>query len=241
MFGKQLLFRLGLIALILSSLSIIIFKVDEISMNITRSSVQGLLEPLFFIDGQSEEAHISYEMVDPMVTVLDTGDMSIESNITLSSGLDQEWGKVVLLTTLFFDAETKSFYLKLAQDAKLKIAGKSSSDADFHLWNKDIAPLITAITAQLNAFLEDKELYSLHDKELRIQAEDLSIRSITKTESGVHIVMDVRQSISIIITYFIMFLGLMIIIFAYFFIGKVGFKDDEKLGFRDPHTLIKRK
>jgi len=239
MLSKQLLFRLGFLALIVSTLSVAIFKVSEISFDITRTSIQSLMEPSFFIDGESKASRIKYEMVDPMVTISDAGDVVLKSNVTFSSGLDQEWGTMQFVAKPMFVKKKQSLFLTIPESVQFTVSGKSSSDAGFQLWGKDAAPLVAQATEQINDFLSTKVIHTLQGKHLRIQAERLSIRESIKTADGIHVIMDVEQSMSIFITYFIMFLSIMIIAFAYFFIGDVGFKDKKGLGFRDPRRKLK--
>ncbi|MDQ6990570.1 MAG: hypothetical protein Q9M11_02410 [Mariprofundaceae bacterium] len=234
MLSKQLLFRVGVIFFIISTLGLLFFKVSEITVSIPKANIQAQMEPIFFIDGTSQKTHIKYEMVDPMVTILDSGDVAIQSNITLASGLNQTWGTMNLVAKVLYVNDKKSFYLKVLKPVQLKIRGKSSNDAGFDLWGKDTSILLVDLTDTLNAFFSEKYISEIMGKNLRIQAETFTMKSIQKSNDDIRMVMDVDQGIFIIITYFAMFLSVFIYAFAYFFMGTIGFDDNKGLGFRDP-------
>jgi len=241
MLSKQLLFRLAIILFMISIVGLLIFKVDTLSVDVTKSSIQARMEPVFFIDGKSAETHIKYEIVDPMVKVLDSGDISIKSHITLLSGLDQKWGSMAFTAKVAFQEKDNSFYLQIPGKVEIKIRGKSSSDADFKLWGKNVEPLLTSITAQLNRFLFTKDIFALSGSELRVQAISLAIREVNKTDDGIKIVLDVDQGIFVIIVYFAMLLAAFIFACGYFFVGgAVGFKDPTKMLFIDPKKIEKK-
>ncbi|MDQ6994024.1 MAG: hypothetical protein Q9M18_00330 [Mariprofundaceae bacterium] len=234
MLSKQLLFRVGVIFFIISTLGLLFFKVSEITVSIPKANIQAQMEPIFFIDGTSQKTHIKYEMVDPMVTILDSGDVAIQSNITLASGLNQTWGTMNLVAKVQFLNDKKAFYLKVLKPVQLNIRGKSSNDAGFDLWGKDTSTLLVDLTDTLNDFFSEQYISEIMGKNLRIQAETFTMKSIQKNNDDIRIVMDVDQGIFIIITYFVMFLSVFIYAFAYFFMGTVGFEDNKGLGFRDP-------
>ncbi|MDQ6973887.1 MAG: hypothetical protein Q9M10_03305, partial [Mariprofundaceae bacterium] len=234
MLSKQLLFRVGVIFFIISTLGLLFFKVDEITVGIPKANIQAQMEPIFFIDGTSKKTHIKYEMVDPMVTILDSGDVAIQSNITLASGLNQTWGTMNLVAKVQYVNDKKSFYLEIPKPVQLNIRGKSSNDPGFDLWGKDTRILLEDLTEKLNAFFSEQYISEIMGKNLRIQAETFTMKSIHKSSDGIRMVMDVDQGIFIVITYFVMFLSVFIYAFAYFFVGDVGFKDKKGLGFRDP-------
>jgi len=234
MLSKQLLFRVGIIFFIISTLGLLIYKVDKITVGIPKANIQSQFEPIFFIDGVSKKTHIKYEMVDPMVTILDSGDVAIQSNITLASGLNQTWGTMNLVAKVKYINDKKAFYLSIPEPVQITIRGKKSSNADFNLWGKDTSVLLTDLTEKLNGFFLEKYISEIMGKNLRIQAETFTMKSIGKSKDGIQMVMDVDQGIFIVITYFVMSLSVFIYAFAYFFIGNVGFEDKKGLGFRDP-------
>jgi len=234
MLSKQLLFRVGVIFFIVSTLGLLFFKVDQITVGVPKANIQAQMEPIFFIDGVSEKTHIKYEMVDPIFSILDSGDLDLQSNITLASGLDQTWGKVHALIKVQFRNDKKSFYLTIPKDVELNIRGKKSTDAGFNLWGKDTKILLADLTEKLNAFFSEQYIYEITGKNLRIQADAFTIQEIKKSSDGIQMIMNVEQNIFVIITYFVMFFSVCIYAFAYFFIGDVGFKDKKNLGFRDP-------
>jgi len=234
MLSKQLLFRVGIIFFIVSTLGLLFFKVDQITVSVPKNNIQAQMEPLFFIDGVSNKTHIKYAVTDPIFTVLDSGDLALQANITLASGLDQTWGKVNAHVKVQFRNSKKSFYLMIPKNVELNIHGKKSSDAGFNLWGQDTQALLTELTDKLNAFFDEKYIYEIKGKNLRIQAEEFTIQRVEKHGDGIRMVMNVDQGIFIIITYFVLFLSIFIYAFGYFFIGDVGFKDKENIGFRDP-------
>ena len=234
MLSKKLLFMLGIIIFTVSLIGLMTYKVDEISIHITKSSIQSKMEPVFFIDGRSDKLNIKYEIVDPVVKVSDDGKLLFQSNITLSSGLNQKWGTMEMVTKPIFQGKYNSFYLEPEQ-VVLKVDGKSSSDGTFTLWREDATPLIGKIKTQMKSFLSTKVIYTLTGKNLRHQAESLSIRESQKHSDGINIVLNVEQSISIIILYAVMFLSIFVFACGYFFVGgKVGFKEAKEIRFRDP-------
>jgi len=234
MLSKQLLFRVGMIFFIISTLGLLFFKVGQITVEIPKANVQAQMEPIFFIDGVSEKTHIKYEMVDPMFTILDSGGFYLKSNITLASGLKQTWGSMSVTAKVQFNNDKKSFYLTIAEPVVLTIRGKSSNDAGFNIWGQDPQVLQADLSKKLNAFFSEQYIAEISGKALRIQAEVFSIQSMQKNNEGTQIVMNVDQGIFIVITYFVMLLSVLIYAFAYFFIGQVGFEDKKGLGFRDP-------
>jgi len=234
MLSKQLMFRVGVIFFIVSTLGLLFFKVDQITVGIPKANVQVQMEPIFFIDGVSEKGNIKYEMVDPMFTVMDSGDFSLQSNITLASGLKQTWGTMHTIAKVQFLNGKKSFRLTIPQTVELNIRGKKTSDPGFNIWGQDAKPLLADLTKKLNAFFSEQYISKISGKNLRIQAEVFTVQSINKSKDGISILMNVDQGIFIIITYFVMCLSIFIYAFAYFFIGDVGFKDKKGLGFRDP-------
>jgi len=235
MLSKQLLFRVGIIFFIISTLGILFFKVDQISVDIPKAHIQSQMEPIFFIDGLSEKTQIKYEMVDPLVTVTDSGDINLQSNVTLESGLQQAWGTMNLQAIIKYkDEDKRSFYLVVPKPVVIHIHGKSSSDPGFDLWGKDTHALLADMTKKLNDFFSVQNVAKITGKSLSVQAKAYSILSHAKSNDGIRMIMKVDQGILIVITYFVMSLSIFLFAYAYFFIGEVGFKDKKGVGFRDP-------
>jgi len=241
MLSKQLLFRLATILFIVTVIGLVIFKVDQLSVNVAKTSIQGIMEPVFLIDGKSKELNIKYEIADPSVTVTDSGEVAFKSSIMLASGLDKKWGKMAFATRVTFQPKDNSFYLKIPKDVILTVAGKSSNEAGFKLWNKNAESLVTMITEQMNRFLFTKDIFVLTGSELRVQARSLTIHEVKKTNDGFTIILDVDQGIFVIIVYFAMLLSAFIFACGYFFVGGVvGFKDPTKMLFIDPKKIKKK-
>jgi len=239
MLTKKLLFVLGTLFFMLAMLGMYVFKVEEISVGVTKTSMQSKMEPIFFIDGKS--GNVKYEMLDPTVKILDSGEVFIKANLNLFSGLDQEWGTMELVSKVFFKESSKAFYLEIPKMVELKVAGKSSNDPDFKLWNKSSTALVAAITEQINVFLATKDIFSLSGSNLRHQAESLSIREVKKTSDGIDIILDVKQGASIVVVYTVMFLSAFIFACGYFFVGGVvGFRDDHEMTYKDPRKIPKK-
>lgn len=241
MLSKQLLFRLATILFLVTVIGLLIFKVDTISVDVTKTSIQSRMEPLFFIEGISKKENIKYRVVDPAVKILDTGEVSIKSNLTLSSGLDQKWGSMELVSKVMFEKKNNSFYLAVSKPVELRISRKSSNDAGFKVWNKGTKELVADMTEKLNVFLLNKDIFALSGSKLRVQAVSLAINKVEKTSDGINIVLDVDQGIFIIIVYFAMFLSAFIFACGYFFVGgAVGFRDPTKMLFVDPKKIPKK-
>jgi len=241
MLSKQLLFRLATILFIVTVIGLLIFKVNQLSVDVAKTSIQSIMEPVFLIDGQSKEMNLKYEIADPSVTVLDSGDVAFKSSIMLLSGLDKEWGTMAFTTKVTFQPKDNSFYLKIPKNVILTFSGKSSNEAGFKLWNKNAESLVTMITKQMNRFLFTKDIFVLTGSELRVQAISLAIHEVKKTNDGFTIVLDVDQGIFVIIVYFAMLLSAFIFACGYFFVGgAVGFKDPTKMLFIDPKKIPKK-
>ncbi len=241
MLSKQLLFRLAIILFAVTVIGLLIFKVDQLSVDITKTSIQSRMEPVFFIDGKSNETNIKYEITDPMVKVLDTGDISIKSHIMVESGLDQKWGNMELVAKVAFQKKDNSFYMYIPGKVQLNISRKSSNDVGFKLWGKNTEPLIATITEQMNKFLFTKDIFALSGSQLRVQAISLTINDVKKSDNGINIILDVDQGIFVIIVYFAMFLSAFIFACGYFFVGgAVGFRDPTKMLFIDPKKIKKK-
>jgi len=234
MLSKKLLFLLSFIILSISIIASYVFKVEKMSFDITKSSIQSKIEPDFYLKNKLHDININYEILNPTVKVLDTGEVSMKSELTLESGADTEWGDVDFTSTVTFNPETMAFYLRIPEKIQLKVNGKNSNQADFKLWNKDVTPLVADITKKMNDFLAKEPLYALRGAELRNAAESLWIGSVTKTSNGLNIILDVDQGNKVYIIYFVMFLSVFIFTCAYFLVGGVGFKDAKNVGFRDP-------
>ena len=243
MLSKQLLFRLAMILFIVTVIGLVIFKVNQLSVDVAKTSIQSIMEPLFLIDGQSKEMNIKYEIADPTVTVLDSGDVAFKSSIMLLSGLDKKWGTMTFTTKVTFQEKDNSFYLKIPKDKDviLTFSDKSSNEVGFKLWNKSAESLVAQITEQMNRFLFTKDIFVLTGSELRVQAISLTIHEVDKTKDGFTIVLDVDQGIFVIIVYFNMLLSVFIFACGYFFVGgAVGFKDPTKMLFIDPKKIPKK-
>jgi len=241
MLSKQLLFRLATILFIVTVIGLLIFKVNQLSVDVAKTSIQSIMEPVFLIDGQSKEMNLKYEIADPSVTVTDSGDVAFKSSIMLLSGLDKKWGTMAFTTKVTFQPKDNSFYLKIPKDVILTFAGKSSNEAGFELWNKNAESLVAMITKQMNRFLFTKDIFVLTGSELRVQAISLTIHEVKKTNDGFTIVLDVDQGIFVIIVYFAMLLSAFIFACGYFFVGgAVGFKDPTKMLFIDPKKIPKK-
>jgi len=235
MFSKQLLLRLGLIFFLVSLVGILVFKVDTLSVDVQRKSVQAQFEPLLFMDGQSSKTHIKYEIGAPLVKLTDSGDVKMKLDLGLTSGLNQKWGSVEFVAKVVLRKENDAFYLKIPEKVQLNVSHKHSNEAGFKLWHKDASDLIEAMTGQLNEFFFSKNIYELKGGNLRVQAVDLDIHEVKKKGDALNIILDVDQGIFIVITYFVMFLSVFTFAFAYFLVGgRVGFKDAANIGFRDP-------
>jgi len=235
MLSKKLLFRLGMIFLIISTLGIIFYKVDTIAIDIDKKSMQSQMEPLFFFDGAVRHGRLKYELVDPVLQVQDNGLVHFDANVTLSQGLDKAWGRVSFDTKIMYRNKHKAFYLAIPNDEQvvLSVHGKQSNEPDFRLWRKKVDDVVSDMKNKVNIFLSDQEVYEIGGKNLRIQAQNFIIADVQKTERGAHLILNVDQGIFIIITYFVMGVSIFMMLFAYFFIGQVGFKDAENIGYRD--------
>jgi len=243
MLSKQLLFRLATLLFIVTVIGLVIFKVNQLSVDVAKTSIQSIMEPVFLIEGQSKELNVKYEIADPSVTILDSGDVAFKSSIMLASGLDKQWGTMTFTTKVAYQPKDDSFYLKIPKDKEvvLTVAGKRSNESGFKLWNKSAEPLVTQITEQMNSFLFTKTIFVLTGSELRVQAISLTIHEVDKTEDGFTIVLDVDQGIFVIIVYFNMLLSAFIFACGYFFVGGVvGFKDPTKMLFVDPRKIPKK-
>ena len=241
MLSKQLLFRLATILFIVTVIGLLIFKVNQLTVDVAKTSIQSIMEPVFLIDGKSEKLNIKYEIADPSVTVTDSGDVAFKSSIMLASGLDKKWGTMAFTTKVTFQPKDNSFYLKIPKDVILTFSGKSSNEAGFELWNKNAESLVPMITEQMNRFLFTKDIFVLTGSELRVQAISLAIHEVKKTNDGFTIVLDVDQGIFVIIVYFAMLLSAFIFACGYFFVGgAVGFKDPTKMLFIDPKKIKKK-
>ncbi|MDQ6955434.1 MAG: hypothetical protein Q9M20_08330 [Mariprofundaceae bacterium] len=239
MLTKKLLFVLGTLFFLIAMLGMSIFKVEEISIAVPKTSMQSKMEPIFFIDGKS--GNIKYEILDPTVKVLDSGEVSIKANLNLLSGLEKDWGSIELISKVFFRESSKAFYLEIPGNVQLKVAGKSSSDTDFKLWGESTTALVATITDQINVFLATKDISSLSGSNLRHQAEGLTIRQVNKTDTGIDIVLNVKQGASIIVVYTVMFLSAFIFACGYFFVGGVvGFRDEHEMVYKDPKKIPKK-
>ncbi|MDQ6967625.1 MAG: hypothetical protein Q9M14_02950 [Mariprofundaceae bacterium] len=241
MLSKQLLFRLAIILFIIAVIGLLIFKVDQMSVNVTKTSIQSRMERLFLITGQSKELNIKYEIADPSVTVLDSGDIAFKSSIMLTSGLDKKWGTMAFATKVALRAKDNSFHLIVPENVILTFRSGSSNKAGFKLWKKNAEPLVTMITKQMNAFLLTKDIFALSGSQLRVQARSITIHKVNKSDNGIQIVLDVDQGMFVIIVYVAMLLAAFIFACGYFFVGGVvGFKDPTKLLFIDPKKIPKK-
>jgi len=241
MLSKQLLFRLAIILFIVTVIGLVVFKVNQLSVDVTKISIQSRMEPVYLITGQANEMNIKYEIADPSVTILDSGDVSFKSSLMVASGLEKKWGSMAFTTKVTFQAKNNSFYLKIPENVVLTVSGKSSNEEGFTLWNKDAKPLVGMITKQMNDFLFTKDIFALSGSKLRVQARSLKIHNVNKTADGIQIVLDVDQGIFVIIVYFAMFLSAFIFACGYFFVGgAVGFKDKTKINLIDPKKIPKK-
>ncbi|GEM_PF-6499999 len=241
MLSKQLLFRLATLLFLVAVIGLLIFKVNQLSVNVEKTSIQGIMEPVFLIDGQSTDLNIKYEIADPSVSITDSGDVAFKSSIMVASGLDKQWGKMAFTSKVTFQPKDNSFYLKIPKDVILTFADQSSNEAGFKLWNKNAESLVPMITKQMNRFLFTKDIFVLTGSELRVQARSLTIHEVKKTNDGFTIVLDVDQGIFVIIVYFAMLLAAFIFACGYFFVGgAVGFKDPTKMLFIDPKKINKK-
>ncbi len=235
MLSKQLLFRLGMIFLIISTLGIIFYKVDTIAIDIDKKSMQGQMEPLFFLDGTVRQGRLKYELVDPVLQVQDNGLIHFDANVTLEQGLEKAWGRVSFDTALVYRNKHKSFYLAIPKDKQvvMSIHRKQSTEPDFKLWGKKVDDVVVDMKNKVNIFLNDQEVYDIAGKNLRIQAQNFIIADVQKTATGAHLILNVDQGIFIVITYFVMGVSFFMMMFAYFFIGTIGLKDAKDVGYRD--------
>ena len=235
MLSKKLLFTLSFIIMMVSIISSYVFKVEQLSFDITKSSIKSKIEPDFYLKNKLRDLNIKYEVLNPTVKVLDNGEVFMKSDLTLESGADNDWGDVEFASKVTFDVAAMAIYLRIPEKVQLKVNGKNSNQADFKLWNKDVTPLVKDITTQMNIFLVKEPLYVLTGSELRNSAEALSLGSITKTSNGLNIILDVDQGNKVYMIYFVMFLSVFIFACGYFLVGgSVGFKDAKNVGFRDP-------
>jgi len=241
MLSKQLLFRLAIILFVVTVVGLLVFKVNQLSVDVSKTSIQSRMEPVYLITGLSKETNIKYEIADPAVTILDSGDIAFKSSVMLASGLNQKWGSMTFVSKVAYQEKDHSFYLKVPKKVTLTFSGKSSNESGFNIWGKNVDPLVDEITQQINDFLFTKTIYVLTGHELRIQARALTIHNVNKTPDGIQIVLDVDQGIFVIIVYFAMFLSAFIFACGYFFVGgAVGFKDKTKINLIDPKKIPKK-
>ena len=235
MFSKKLLFALSIIFFIVSILGLTVFKVDDIEINISESGIQSRMEPIYYFKKTLNQSNVTYEIENPTVSVSKSGDVTVKSELTLTSGTDVQWGLVIFTAKVAIDNKNNAFYLEIPNTVTIKLPGKDSSKENFSVWNTDAKTLAKNMTPQLNAFLKKTAIETIKDGDLRNQASSLSIAKVSEGNGYIHLVLAVEQTISIVVVYTVMILSILIWLSAYFFVGgKVGFKDAENIGFRDP-------
>jgi len=239
---KKLIFTLGLLFFIISNVGLYIFKVEELPLKISQTKIQSIMDSKFYIKDTSSKTGVTYEILDPYVDLLDSGEVSFLLDATLTANPEVEWGKVKFISKLVYHEEHRTIDLQLPDDAQLIVAGKSSNDTGFNLWNKNTKDLVADLTASINKHLAKHLVYALKGPELRLQAESYSLKSVVKNGKTLDVVLNVHQGINIFILYAVMVLSILTFAAGYFLVGGVaGFKDPDDKGFHDPRKYAKKR
>jgi hypothetical protein len=239
---KKLVFTLGLLFFLLSNISLYVFKVDELPFKISYTEIQALMDSKFYVKDTSEKTGVTYEILDPTVELLDDAHVAFTLDLTLTANPEVEWGKVKFVSEVHYNDKKHRLDLVIPDQAELIVLGKSSNNADFNLWNKDIKTLVSDVTVSINKHLAKYIIYALKGPELRVQAEYYSLKSVTKHANALDVVLNVHQGINIFILYMVMALSVITFACGYFFVGGVaGFKDPDDKGFHDPRAFAKRR
>jgi len=239
---KKLIFTLGLLFFIVSNIGGYVYKVESLPVIIPQKSIQANMDSTFYIKDTSTRTGVTYEMLDPHVTILDSGEISVKLDLELTANPQIEWGTVEFVSTLDFDNLVNVVLLKVVDQAVITVLDKKSTSADFNLWNKDVKQLVEDMTKQINNYLSKNVLYTLSGAELRVQAESYAIGEVKTTSTGLDIALLVDQGMTIFILYTVMFLSVLTFASGYFFVGGVaGWKDPDDIGWHDPRKFSKRR
>jgi len=239
---KKLIFTLGLLFFALSVVGLYVFKVDELPLKVSYTDIQSLMDSKFYVKDTSAKTGVTYEILDPTVEFLDDAHVAFSLDLTLKAKPEVEWGKVRFVSEVIYLDEKHRLYLQIPDQAELIVLGKSSNNADFSLWNKDVKTLVSDVTVSINKVLAKYIIYALKGPELRVQAEYYSLKSIVKQGNELDIVLDVHQGINIFILYLVMALAVVTFACGFFFVGGVaGWKDPDDKGFHDPRAYATRR
>jgi len=239
---KKLIFTLGLLFFIVSNIGGYVYKVESLPVIIPQKNIQANMDSTFYIKNTSQKTGVTYEMLDPHVTILDSGDVAVKLDLTLTANPQVEWGTVEFVSTLDFDNVVNVVLLKVVDQAVITVLDKNSTSPDFNLWNKDIKVLVEDMTTQINNYLSKNVLYTLKGAELRVQASSYAIGPYQKTPTGLDIALMVDQGMTIFILYTVMFLSVLTFAAGYFFVGGVaGWKDPDDTGWNDPRKVAKKR
>ncbi|MDQ6998555.1 MAG: hypothetical protein Q9M17_07560 [Mariprofundus sp.] len=242
MLTKKLIFTLGLLFFIVSNIGGYVYKVESLPVIIPQKGIQANMDSTFYIKNTSQKTGVTYEMLDPHVTILDSGDVAVKLDLTLTANPQVEWGTVEFVSTLDFDNVVNVVLLKVVDQAVITVLDKNSTSPDFNLWNKDIKVLVEDMTTQINNYLSKNVLYTLKGAELRVQASSYAIGPYKKTPTGLDITLMVDQGMTIFILYTVMLLSVLTFAAGYFFVGGVaGWKDPDDTGWHDPRKFAKKR
>jgi len=239
---KKLIFTLGLLFFIVSNIGGYVYKVESLPVIIPQKSIQANMDSTFYIKDTSKKTGITYEILDPHVSITDSGEVAVKLDLTLKANPEVEWGTVEFVSTLDFDNVVNVVLLKVVDQAVITVLDKSSTSPDFNLWNKDINVLVEDMTVQINNYLSKNVLYTLKGAELRVQASSYAIGEVKSSPSGLDLQLLVDQGMTIFILYTVMFLSVLTFASGYFFVGGVaGWKDPDDTGFHDPRKYAKKR
>jgi len=239
---KKLIFTLGLLFFMVSNIGGYVYKVESLPVIIPQKSIQANMDSTFYIKDTSQKTGVTYEMLDPNVTILDSGEVAVKLDLTLTANPQVEWGTVEFVSTLDFDNVVNVVLLKVVDQAVITVLDKNSTSPDFNLWNKDINVLVEDMTHQINNYLSKNVLYTLKGAELRVQASSYAIGPFEKSPTGLDITLLVDQGMTIFILYTVMFLSVLTFASGYFFVGGVaGWKDPDDKGWHDPRKFAKKR
>ena len=242
MLTKKLIFTLGLLFFMVSNIGGYVYKVESLPVIIPQKSIQANMDSTFYIKDTSQKTGVTYEMLDPNVTILDSGEVAVKLDLTLTANPQVEWGTVEFVSTLDFDNVVNVVLLKVVDQAVITVLDKNSTSPDFNLWNKDINVLVEDMTHQINNYLSKNVLYTLKGAELRVQASSYAIGPFEKSPTGLDITLLVDQGMTIFILYTVMFLSVLTFASGYFFVGGVaGWKDPDDKGWHDPRKFAKKR
>ena len=242
MLTKKLIFTLGLLFFIVSNIGGIVYKVESLPVMIPQKSIQANMDSTFYIKDTSKRTGVTYEILDPRATVLETGEVAVKLDLTLTANPEIEWGTVEFVSKLGFDNVVNVVLLQVVDQAVITVLDKNSTDPGFKLWNKDIKVLVEDMTVQINNYLSKNVLYTLSGGELRVQAESYAIGEVKATSTGLDIALLVDQGMTIFILYTVMFLSVLTFAAGYFFVGGVaGWKDPDDIGWHDPRKFSKKR